>query len=196
MPDRSDGLPFPTNKTFFAQSGTDATSTVAESYVGLRYTLSDRGTKNTDGTWRRPATNQPVEVMIVRNTSGGTLRLGKALRGSTCSRLVNFETGSDFKAMVHVNRKAGNGERCLPIHDALNTGIPNLDLFYVVTKGPCEIRSTGSTAINARVGSDASGLGVPASTGDVIIGTHIEAAETGNVLRTIYVDSIGIAPSA
>lgn len=181
---RDENLPFEVGDTYFGIGTGLATSTYGDDLEGRTYVITDRGTT------RRPASNRKVTLRVVRNRSGARIGLGGyGATGNTAYRQlrVSTATGKYGRYVIGYGNagKAQNDGHI--IHDAYTTGIPNLDLFYVVDEGPVEVRLAGSVTVGQEVTFTTAGLARAATSSDVTHGRFEQSGSTDGTLRSIYV---------
>lgn len=141
-----------------------------------------------------PQGARAVEVTLIRNVHATTCTAGSAVK-------VGTTDGHRFKRTAGM--AAGAKDRCIGIvHHRLKNGLPQHDLAWVVTKGPCWANKiTGALSVGDKVvaTTTAGSVGIYANTGtgdttaailaddDAIIGVVIRAAASGDAQVEIEV---------
>ncbi len=143
---RSNSLPFERGDTYFgvgagvAITAADAANAF-ESLAGREYVTRDPDYDN-----------HPVTLKVVQYDGTGSLTV-TAVSGILC---VNFSNTELTKFDGFVVDAAGDYARPID-HKYSGKVIRDLDLCYVVKKGPCEITTDGTTAIGEPVVADTDG---------------------------------------
>jgi hypothetical protein len=173
----NDILPFPRGQEFTDAGEVTLGDTGYDHLEGKEYEVPDT----------QHNTGQLVTLRIVKNDSGA------AIIGD--NQLLRFSTAT---AADWGRRVAGiadsPGMMCVPIDDAYDTNdsIPDDSLFYVVVKGPCNIK-TEDTVVGLDqydpVSTDGSGRldGAAAAAGEYVIGTVDVATVAENTPVLVHV---------
>ena len=178
-------LPFPRGSTASCQGLADVTlsDTTWDALEGREYIVKDT----------EHGTGKMVTLMVVKAD-------GTAI--TTANQLVKFSTTSanDWGRRVVVNDTGGGV--VMPVDDAYtaSTVIAANDLFYVVTKGPCDIMAEATaSAINSGESVTAEVLAIfkdPAAAGEYVIGSAMEDATESTVCLINVTGDLSLPPAA
>ena len=132
------------------EQGTYITS-LAANRLGAKHCAEDPVKTTAVGAQIQSNTARPVELTLVKNTSGSAL---------LPYEIVKFEAG--YRGL-HVDGYAGSADD--PVAGVVDpllpaAGVPDDGYFYIVTYGPCKIRAQADTSAittGSRISSDTAG---------------------------------------
>lgn len=193
---RDDAPPFQPGDTFYGGATIDTTDqTSGENLVGKEWVFEDIDFSQgyaSGGAAKPERSGKKVVRRIVRNMSGTTLN---------AKRLVQFATGTGdrFGCWVTGYQNASAGP-AYPVDEFIGSaGVPNNDLFYIVTEGPCRIQ-TDNVVLNAAINvGDLVQAGTFASSTNSTGGGRIQAqnfAATQAPLASDILYGVGFAMTA
>ena len=170
-------LPFPRGQTFSDAGVVTMTDTFYQHLEGKIFNVKDT----------EHGTGVPIYLMVVKNDSGSAITVE--------NRLMKFSltSATDFGRRISGFNDVAGG-LSVPLDDAYSiTSIPDDDLFYVIIRGYCAIKTEASSAAleaGWAVTSDASGYidGAAAAVGNAVVGTVTEDTTDEATEVKVFVD--------